>query len=69
MYNWSKAEKAQFTRRDGEIWPELRYDPEYIFYEKVTTGLSEGLCAYGYRIIEGTKIKWIKIKDATTKEE
>ena len=50
--------KCQFTRCHTELHPECDNDT-YLEYETVDTGLSKGICAYGYQIQIGTKYWWI----------
>lgn len=58
-----KIVRRQFTRWDTENYPECN-NAEYLEYERVETGLSSEIIAYGYREEEQvgnvTKFKWIK---------
>lgn len=59
-----KIERRQFTHYDSQVHQECD-NKEYLEYEWVTTGVSTELCAFGFQIQEGTKYKWISLKDAS----
>ena len=63
-----KIEYTQFTRWDSEHHPEIDNN-EYLDYKEVNTGLSRGICSYGYcrcyDVGNGViKYEWIKREEA-----
>lgn len=55
-------ERCQFGAWEREHHPEAD-DREHLEYERVSTGLSSGICAYGYIERKGTAIRWLKLAD------
>jgi hypothetical protein len=55
--------RAQFTAYDTLLHPECD-NAEYLEYETRGTGLSQQVCAFGYRRIEGTFYRWLPLLEA-----
>lgn len=54
--------REQFTRWDSEHHPEID-NKEYLEYKMIKTGLSSGVCSYGYKETIGTKYRWLKLSE------
>lgn len=54
--------RSQFTAKDADYHPECN-NKDFLEYVLIDTGLSRGVVAHGYMEIEGTKYKWIPLKD------
>jgi len=55
--------REQFSAYDGDLHPECD-NRDYLDYEKVDSGLSEGIIKYGYKQLgPGTRYRWVKKSD------